>query len=79
MRHFYAIDAEPWHVPKTLVRAFRIEAEAPDGTVTTVFREENNRQRLVRVPIPCEARAVRLVPESTWGSEAAHVFAFEVR
>jgi hypothetical protein len=64
-------------VPSSLVKAFRIEAQDDAGRWTTVGREESNYQRLVRVPLNVRAKAVRLVPEATWGAEAARVFAFE--
>jgi hypothetical protein len=79
MRHCYARDADPWRMPGTLVRGFRIEALGADGAWSTAFREENNYARLVRVPLAMEAQAVRFVPESTWGADAAHLFAFDVR
>ena len=65
-------------VPKTVIRAFRLEACTADGQWREVARVDNNYQRLVRVPLNVEARAVRFVPESTWGAELAHLFAFEV-
>jgi hypothetical protein len=71
------LDWEPVGVPETLVRAFRVEAVGPDGTWQVIFREGNNYQRLVRVDLDLEARAVRLVPETTWGSEQAHLFAWD--
>lgn len=64
-------------VPKSLVKAFRIESLGEDGTWSTVYRETNNYQRLVRVPLQTETRGLRLVPEETWGDTAARVFAFE--
>lgn len=79
MRFFYALDDVPWHVPETMTRAFRIEARQGDGRWETVFRETNNYQRLVRVPLGVRATEVRLVPEHTWGAPDAHLFAFEVR
>ena len=79
MRHYYALDADPWCVPDTLVREFRIDALSAHGEWSTVFRETNNYQRLVRVPLAVEARAIRFVAEQTWGADSAHVFAFDVR
>ena len=64
-------------VPKSLVRAYRIEARGNDGAWRTVFHETNNYQRLVQIPHHVEARALRLVTEETWGNEIARVFAFE--
>jgi hypothetical protein len=73
------LDWEPVGVPETLVRAFRVEVLDPEGTWRVIAREENNYQRLVRVDLDLQARAVRLVPEATWGAEEAHLFAWDVR
>ena len=69
---------EPVGVPQTLVRAFRVEALGPDGTWRVAFREHNNYQRLVRVDLDLQARALRLVPEATWGANEVHLFAWDV-
>lgn len=79
MRCFYAIDADPWAVPSTLVRSFRLDVQDAAGVWRTVHREANNYQRLVRVSLDVDATAVRLIPETTWGADRAHLFAFEVR
>lgn len=68
-----------FRMPDAMVKAFRIEARQADGEWVTVAREDNNRRRLVRLPVSVEATAVRFVPEATWGAAEAHVFAFEVR
>ncbi len=79
MRCYYALDAKPWAVPPTLIRAFRLEALDAAGHWQTIHEENNNYQRLVRVPLAVETRALRLVPLSTWGAETAHLFAFDLR
>lgn len=66
-------------VPDTIVKAFRVEGQAPDGSWQTLARVENNYQRLVRVPLTGTYKAVRFVPEATWGSEDVRLFAFDVR
>jgi len=64
-------------VPKSMVKAFRIEACDSKGAWRTVFRETNNYQRLVRVPLEIEATGLRFTAEETWGDSVARVFAFE--
>jgi hypothetical protein len=59
-------------MPKSLVKSFRLEDDTG-----TIFRETNNYQRLVRVPLQTESRSLRLVIEETWGDPVARVFAFE--
>ena len=78
MRHCYLRNEEPWTVPDTITKAFRIEAQH-DGCWQTVFEEANNYQRLVRVPLKVRTRAIRLIPETTWGAEEVCLFAFDVR
>lgn len=78
MRCRYALDDAPWAVPASLVKAFRLEAQTTDGRWMEVAREACNYQRLVRVPLDLDTRAVRLIPESTWGAGQVHLFAFEL-
>lgn len=61
----------------SLVKAFRIESLADDGSWRTVFRETENYQRLVRIPLHVETRALRLVPEETWADPEVRIHAFE--
>lgn len=72
------LDMEPFGFPQTMVKAFRLEYRDDNGEWQTAFREENNYQRLVRGELAVATDAVRFVPEETWGSEDAHLFAFEV-
>lgn len=75
----YPLNAEPRPTPKTIVKSFRVEALDSAGVWQTVATESNNYQRLVRVPLAVETTAIRLIPESTWGSDAARLFALDVR
>jgi len=75
----YPLDQQARPVPPTMLKGFRIEAQDAGGTWRTVLKEEHNYQRLVRAPLNTEATAIRLIPESTWGAEKAHLFAFVVR
>ncbi len=55
-------------VPATLVKKYRIEIR--DGrNWKTVHREEENYQRLARVPLGVTTQALRLIPEETWGDD----------
>jgi hypothetical protein len=78
MRCNYPLSQPHQTVPASLVKAFRIEARGGDGGWTVVHRTEANHQRLVRFPLKTRARAVRLVPEFTWGAPKAHLFAWDV-
>lgn len=74
--------------PTCMVKAFRVEVLDDNGNWVTVYRKDDNYQRLVRADINVDTTAVRLVTEHTYasaelyhtyGSVATHVFAFEVR
>jgi hypothetical protein len=64
-------------VPRSLVKAFRIEAQEPGGEWRTVFRERTNYQRLVYAPFQTRATALRFVAEETWGDPEVRLFSFE--
>ena len=74
----FPLDAEPYRVPDSLVRNFRIEVETL-GQWQTLLRVEDNYQRLVKLAVDLEAKAVRFVPEATWGAEDVHVFSWDLR
>ena len=78
-RFHRALADRPRAVPATLVRAFRIDRLDADGAWKPEAEVTDNHQRLVRVPLNCRARGLRLVPLSTWGAPDAHVFAFDAR
>jgi hypothetical protein len=67
-----------WRPPATLVKAFRIEGCDANGNWKVLHAESSNYQRFVRVKLNCQVRAIRLIPESTWGSETCRIFSFEV-
>jgi hypothetical protein len=64
-------------VPKSLIKAFRLEARDSRGAWKPIHREENNYQRLVGIPVSIETTGLRIVPEETWGDPEARLFAFE--
>jgi hypothetical protein len=74
----YPLHIEPVGVPQTLVRAFRVEALDDDGTWRTIACVDNNYQRLVHLNLDVTTCALRFVPESTWGAERVHIFAWDV-
>jgi hypothetical protein len=69
---------EPFGFPRTMLRSFRLEYRDETGAWRLAAAITNNIQRLVVIPVECMTRAVRLVPEETWGDDTAHLFAFDV-
>jgi len=74
----FPLNQPPRETPPTLVKAFRLEAKGADGQWRCVHHDDNNYQRLVRVPMAIQASAVRIVPEKTWGADTCKLFAFEL-
>ncbi len=66
-------------MPGALAREFALEACDAAGNWQVVYRTEDNYQRLVRVPLAIEARAVRFVPLAGWGADRVHVMAFDLK
>ncbi len=73
--------------PRTLLRAFRIEAVNDGGEWETVYETETNHQRFLVIPIDVDTKGIRLIPVSTYGNDLiqenygsgeAHIFNFEV-
>lgn len=64
-------------VPSSLVKSFRLETLDANNQWQLTYRTANNYQRLVEVPLPISTRALRLVPEATWGTGETRIFAFE--
>ncbi len=75
----YRLKVDPNAVPASLVKDFRIEVQDSADNWRELVQVKGNYQRLVRIPLNVEAKAVRLVPLTTWGAKQAHLFAFDVR
>ncbi|MFJ4898499.1 hypothetical protein [Streptomyces sp. NPDC088727] len=69
----------PFEVMPELVRAYRVQAPAPDGTWRTLVSEAANRRRhrVHRLGAPVATRALRLVVDATHGAPRAHVSALK--
>ncbi len=77
MPHSYPLDMPELVPPETLVKAYRLEARDGAGQWRILHECEDNYQRLVRIPLPVQATAIRFTPLATWGAPQAHVQAFE--
>lgn len=75
----YPIGAPAKAVPVEMVKAFRIEAKDENGQWNVVYQETNNYQRLRKIPLDVKTQAIRLIPESTWGSQHVRIFSWEVK
>lgn len=73
------LDMEPFGFPKIMVKSFKVEYMDQADNWVTLKTIRNNYQRLVRFNTNITAKAVRFIPEETWGSEQVSVFAWDVR
>ena len=75
----FELDAPLRHTPSCMTKALRLEALDTDGQWQTAARVDGNYQRLLLISLDVTTRALRLVPEETWGAKQAHLYAFDVR
>lgn len=64
-------------MPKQLVRAYRVQIQNINGNWDTLYRETDNRRRLVVLPVQREVKAIRLIAEASWGEPSVRLFSFE--
>ncbi len=74
----YPLVQDRFYLPRTLIKAYRIEGECEDGSVCHIC-VENNHQRLVRHRVAWNVKRLRFIPLATNGCEEYRVFGFEVR
>ena len=79
MRCNVLLDSPQAYVPKTLCKAFALEAETEDGVVE-IYRTENNLKRAHHLPLGRDVKALRLIPLTNWGGiEQTRVFSFDFK
>ena len=66
-------------VPKTMTKAYKLEAMLENGETVVLANEENNYQRLRTHKADVKAVSLKLTPISSWGSEKCHIFSFDVK
>jgi len=74
----FPLEETQFKLPTTLIKAYRIEGVAADGTVHTLAVEDNH-QRFVKHRVDWLVNEVRLIPLATHGAPDCRVFGFEVR
>jgi len=73
--HYATPDAV--RIPAVMPKTFRVEGLS-GGAWETIRRVENNRQRLVRIPVKRTLGGIRFVLEETWGAADSRVYAFHL-
>ncbi|MBQ6117675.1 MAG: FAD-dependent oxidoreductase, partial [Clostridia bacterium] len=78
MPHNRHLDAPELYVPRTMVRAYRVEGVTPAGETVTLAEETENFRRLRQIDARGVFTEIRLIPLETWGSEQCRLFSFDV-
>ncbi len=79
MRCCYRLNQERKTIPECMTKSFRLEAEGENGQWQVIFHEQNNYQRLIKIPLDIKTIAVRLILEETWGAKRCHIFAWDLK
>ena len=77
MPFHYPLQETGFRLPETLIREYRIDGVAEDGSIVTL-EVDNNHQRLVRHTVDWCVKEVRFVPIATHGCEEFRLFGFEI-
>ena len=75
----YPLVQTKFKLPKTLIRAYRIEGIDQNGTVVESIEVNDCHQRFVRHSVNWSVREVRFIPLATHGCYAFRVFDFEIK
>lgn len=73
-------DSPVMHLPTTLCKSYRVEAELADGSIKVLKTEQNNLRRLVKIPVCDKVLAIRLICDQIHeGGETVRLFSFEAK
>lgn len=75
----YPLNAEFVSIPKSMIKAFRIEVVDFLGNWNIVAEEHNNYQRLVKIKTEIEAISLKFTILETWGNEYANLFSWDIK
>ncbi len=64
-------------VPKTMLKAYRLEGRTEDGAEVVLYETQNNYQRRNFVTVGQTLTEITLIPLAAWGAENAHIFSFD--
>ncbi|MFA7231210.1 MAG: FAD-dependent oxidoreductase [Victivallaceae bacterium] len=78
MISYYPLNMPHYSPPDTLVKSFHLEAENADGSLTELFRTDNNYQRLNKIPVNGQFVRIRLYLDEFYSPGHKKVFAFDV-
>ena len=78
MLSYYPLNMPEFKTPETIVKSFKLTLEKADGSIEEIFSTDNNYQRLFRLNLSEQVKAVRLTINDDREDDPARIFAFEV-
>lgn len=78
MPYVYPIKTKYLQVPSTIVKDLKVEFMNELGKWEELIYLENNHQRIVKLDVCVESRALRFTPHNTWGASEARIFAIDI-
>ena len=67
------------HLPKTLVSDIRVEVLSESGEWECAASVKNNRRRVVYLKINKRVKAIRVIPEKSYGNDEIKIFTLDAR
>ena len=67
------------HLPKTLVSDIRVDVQNENGSWECAAKISGNRRRVAYLAVNRTARAIRVIPEKSYGNEEIRIFTLDVR
>lgn len=74
----YPLRSRVHAMPAELVRDLRIEIDRGDGTWETAAEINNNRKRLLEIPVQCRGQGVRVTLQRSWGDADPRLFSIDL-
>jgi len=74
----YPLKARKHAMPEELVKHLTIEVDRGDGTWDRISEIENNRKRLLEIPLHVKGKGVRLTLNESWGDKDPRLFSIDL-
>ena len=74
--HVY-LEQQPVVMPETLIKAYEIWI-LEEGSWQLLKKEKENYRRLVKIPVGRRIKAVKVVPQASWGAAEARIYRLDL-
>lgn len=72
------LDDKPVVIPGTILKAYEVWVDEGDGEFSIIFNEDNNYQRLNKIPIHKVVKRIKLIPKEVWSGSIVRIYGMEV-